>query len=567
MQLVIWSSAELFKDDGVLIEEVGPTRTIEALWTTLVVINPPKEVPMQAWIDQVRRGIQSVGSKVSEQDQQTWQARLDALDLQQPTGGANHSRSFRALHSRRHRIRRGVLNLVGEISRSLFGTAMDSDIRELRTALDVVGRNSQVLMHDRSRMLSIVNQTRKYVQENRFDITDLQRHQEAMDSQILDFSDDITKLSHRVSKLALARSIDQVIAQLTVVHESYSAQAGAFLTQKYELERGWLTESTLSITELTEILATIRAWGYETPSVEWYYENLKIEPLWTEHDKLVFRVVIPAVGRTQYLQYKIHFYPVVVDSEHIRVVKGHSDITVNTATGAVFWPHDCYGSKPRVCTPQKEILSPTCEWGLVTNNSLDHCTIEIFRRFNKDSDIFPLGLGSFIVVAYEEISVTLRCLGKSAVVTTLYGPSQFQVPGDCKLETDQWRVSGTRMGSGMQVRPAKGIAYNRSLGFILPPMVKSHVREALQFRSRVQVPLLDMREWHGEKMDVGYSWGVSGGIPGGTFALGLIIVILIVVWRKCRQVRRSGKAKTSRTDRSNLEHGELSDIELASLAV
>ena len=41
------SKADLFQEDGVLIEKIGPTRTIEAMWTTLVVIDLAREVSMQ----------------------------------------------------------------------------------------------------------------------------------------------------------------------------------------------------------------------------------------------------------------------------------------------------------------------------------------------------------------------------------------------------------------------------------------------------------------------------------------------------------------------------------------
>ena len=54
----------------------------------------------------------------------------------------------------------------------------------------------------------------------------------------MDFNDNVAKLSYRVSKLSLARSIDCVIEELTVVHDSYGTQLAMFRTQRYELERG-----------------------------------------------------------------------------------------------------------------------------------------------------------------------------------------------------------------------------------------------------------------------------------------------------------------------------------------
>ena len=73
------TTSDLVSDDGVLIQEEGSTKNIEAMWTTLVVINPPNELPIQAWFEEVRKGIQAVGSHVSAEDQHMWEARLQVL--------------------------------------------------------------------------------------------------------------------------------------------------------------------------------------------------------------------------------------------------------------------------------------------------------------------------------------------------------------------------------------------------------------------------------------------------------------------------------------------------------
>lgn len=92
-----------------------------------------------------------------------------------------------------------MLNLVGEVSKALFGTVSEIDISELRAALDKVCDGVEVLVHDHTRMVTVMNKTRKYVQENRFYMEELQRHQKVLDSQVLDFCDDISKLSYWVS--------------------------------------------------------------------------------------------------------------------------------------------------------------------------------------------------------------------------------------------------------------------------------------------------------------------------------------------------------------------------------
>ena len=89
-----WScSADLFTEDGVLIQAEGETRTIDAVWTVLVVINPPRPPPMQAWVDRARRGItglvvvylRELASQIHN-DKLAWESRLSTLLLEGSLG-------------------------------------------------------------------------------------------------------------------------------------------------------------------------------------------------------------------------------------------------------------------------------------------------------------------------------------------------------------------------------------------------------------------------------------------------------------------------------------------------
>ena len=203
----------------------------------------------------------------------------------------------------------------------LFGTATTEDISELRQAVRQAAPTAGVIYHQTEKMVSLVNKTRRFVKENREDVHDLQRHQARLQDQLQEYGQHLMELGKRVNRLVVARTVDWTIAQLELLNEDLQRQRSAFMPQKHELERGWLTENTLATSELETILKKIRDAGFITPIPEWYYENLHIEPLWTEEDKLVFRVDIPAAGRTHYLQYRLDYFPVPVDNVHIRMLK------------------------------------------------------------------------------------------------------------------------------------------------------------------------------------------------------------------------------------------------------
>ena len=148
--LVAWLhvvAADLFSNDGVRIQQEGSTRIIEAMWTTLVVINPPNEVPMQAWVNQVRKGIQVVGAHVTPEDQRTWEARLGVLERQGPVPDTLLDRPLCSIRSRPKRTKRAPLGIIGEASKYLFGTATEEDISELKRAVRQAARAAGVIYH------------------------------------------------------------------------------------------------------------------------------------------------------------------------------------------------------------------------------------------------------------------------------------------------------------------------------------------------------------------------------------------------------------------------------------
>ena len=120
----------------------------------------------------------------------------------------------------------------------------------------------------------------------------------------------------------MARLVDNLITQLELVAKEYSRQWQIFRHQKYELERGWLTESTLATTELESILRKLRNQGYYTPRIEWYYENLRLTPSWSDDSKLTFKVDIPAAGLTEYLNYNLLYFPVLAKDNFVRRLMG-----------------------------------------------------------------------------------------------------------------------------------------------------------------------------------------------------------------------------------------------------
>ena len=179
-------SADLFTEHGVHITRKGSSRNIESVWTALVIINPPPTIPMWAWVEKIRAGIQTVGSRTTAEDPKIWETRLEALlRLTTEAGEAVLDRTSRSLERRRRRVKRWLVDIIGEAGKALFGVATQRDVTDIRRAVKQAEKDTAIVFHKMDKMLSVINQTRKYVRENRKDIDQLQQHQQALQTRLL----------------------------------------------------------------------------------------------------------------------------------------------------------------------------------------------------------------------------------------------------------------------------------------------------------------------------------------------------------------------------------------------
>ena len=449
----------------------------------------------------MRSGIQTVGSRTTAEDQKIWETRLDALlSLGTKAGGAVPGRPTRSLEGRRKRVRRGLVDIVGEAGKALFGIATQRDMTDIRRAVKAATRNTGIVFHKTEKMMTIINQTRKYVRENREDIQQLQRHQQVLQTQLLEYGENLSQLDLQVDRLTVARLVDNLITQLELVAEEYNRQWQIFRQQKYELERGWLTESTLASTELESILRKLRNQGYYTPRTEWYYENLRLTPSWSDDSKLTFKVDIPAAGLTEYLNYNLLYFPVLGRDNFVRKVKGLNSVAVNTESGSMISSLTCIGDDPELCMPSRELVIPSCEYGLITNGDVKGCQIEIFSKTGS-SDVVLVDTDLFIVSPYAELPVTTRCRGQEPITQVISKPTRISIVGDCTLETSEWRVSGISRGHDTLNYGSEVLTFNRTLNFTWSKQFTLEPMKAFKYNRRVEIPLVDLQQFDNDYIE------------------------------------------------------------------
>ena len=82
------------------------------------------------------------------------------------------------------REKRGIINLFGDLSKTLFDTSTDADILECKRQVHLIGRMTERVVHPVSQMLSVINETYDQLVQNRNHILSLQHYVEKVLAEI-----------------------------------------------------------------------------------------------------------------------------------------------------------------------------------------------------------------------------------------------------------------------------------------------------------------------------------------------------------------------------------------------
>ena len=421
----------------------------------------------------------------------------------------------------------------------------EDDIRVLSNFIRQNQQGINVLQHNVGELISIVNQTRRYVRENRMDLQDVRAETARLHALATATARRTQALEFYQGRASIRRHVDLAILQMEMAIRDYRLQGQIFHRQRLQLERGWLTEDILSPPALASILQLLRRQGHDALDIEWYYQHVRVTPLWQEDRELLFRAVLPAVAKEQYLQYGLGYFKVPMDDHHLRQLVGQPRVAVSTLTGTTFVPKDCAGTNPIVCDPTARTLVPTCESALVTGQVPRACQVAITPRRNTTAEVFRLSDRTLVVVvAYVPTATTLRCRGQPPVRMTIKGPQQVHVPDLCLLEAREWRVSGIQRGKGTVHLSLPTYVQVPGLNVSWPRTLPPEVGDKLKFTERVEVPLVDMDRFVPDK--AGPAWPIDVNpsylaVPAVSTLLiaGTVLFIVCVIWRRKRRLSRS----------------------------
>ena len=207
------------------------------------------------------------------------------------------------------RNRRGVLNIIGEISHTLFGTATDTSVSELRRIVQQTRVNQGRVRHRVQEMISILNQTYDNIEENRNRINDITSFIQTTITNIKELYVEQDHNKKVVRKLRVEFEMETSLRSLEDRCQEYLHTVSQFKERKAALEAGRLTESLLSMDQLRDVLAQETTTGVvPIHPLQWYYEYSIAEPVW-DNEYLLYRVRLPLVEDINYITYQLSSWP------------------------------------------------------------------------------------------------------------------------------------------------------------------------------------------------------------------------------------------------------------------
>jgi len=341
------------------------------------------------------------------------------------------------------RTKRGLVDVVGIISQSLFGTATEQEIRELRRKV-LANRNSlNGILHIQNQFLSIVNVSHNEVIKNRDAINNLTHSMHELKHWVARILVNINEYVHGI--ITYNRISEQVL-RITQHVELYERLIRAQELQRAALETSYLQERLLPRRILEELGTLPGMAGAEViRPLEFYYMHVKITPLWGG-ETLGYKVSIPLVDPTVYLGYQLKTFPVPLSNVSATItIVGSGRLAVDPHTGGMFKADGCLGTGPIICPPvpvHRDMEHIGCTQALILGRDMtQYCSADIMDFGGPGEQVEMQGPNHLVLITLGSI-VTQRCPDKVVKREVDRGTYRISWEPRCMLHTDHWAIPG-----------------------------------------------------------------------------------------------------------------------------
>ena len=318
----------------------------------LLLVNGQSELP--SWINPIQDGIQVSDPHSAQVTAGQW-TLLIVID--EPVKVIKHrcrrprtwwtSSVTPEVQTTKPRTRRGAFNMfnfIGSLSNTLFGTATESQVKEMHETVSKLRSDQQRIAYDIARFTTVINQNAlllgKTQEHLKFLSTRFNSFVSMTSQQLRDVQRHVNRLNTRVDILDIIDHIDHMC-------RDYLSSYDFWLQRRSSLESGRLTEQLLPPDVLRNVLSrNIPDGAQPIVPISWYYRTLSVQPV-TVGATLVYSVSLPLVSTYTWRFVEIHVWPYPVKNGSIELPQ---TVLHNTARDQVVINPQCMGEQPVVCT-------------------------------------------------------------------------------------------------------------------------------------------------------------------------------------------------------------------------
>lgn len=431
--------------DGLDLETDEDVYVVAGQWSVLITIDPPR--PSTQYIAYLLQFERTLMDKKGELGTipwlPSWMQRLKMLYKQCFTPRRWWRVSSEQSKELLYRPRRGLIDVVGEGMKFLFGSATSRDIDQIRRLVANLTATQQRILTQVEQFTTIINHTYDEIQVNRDQINIISQNLHNLSAWAYDA---LQGMNARIKLMDFRIQVEFLLAQFEDVGRRYISSHEAWLHRKENLEAGRLTENLLPPTVLQGILAkSAEPTGRAISPLHWYYANIMITPILVGEDRLIYHTVLPLVLSTEWHYTEIRRWPAPMNDYQATLVLPDT-ILRDTETGDITISPRCYGTQPRVC--RRGLITradkhPCLTRLLASRPSYDHeCAVIIEKRFPLDT-VHPIAYDDYILIT-DGTQLALRCADAAEnIVTVAAGVYRITLPFPCNLYGTEWTLKST----------------------------------------------------------------------------------------------------------------------------
>ena len=339
------------------------------------------------------------------------------------------------------RVRRGLINAVGEITKSLFGVALDKDVQKIRNTVNELVAESNARKIAIKDIIVCVNQTITQQKQIEQKVNVLANHINQLQDDIQTLAVVHNELGVRLHNAEMLIIIENI---LSLAEEIYKAEQDVVNYFQYKRDLaviGHLTESLVP----KSILKAVRRKVKIDVSDDFLYANLEVRVMKFDEDSLGYWVSLPILDGEPYTLWRVLTVPFPADSRPWQIIPEVTTVGQGLQTGNFIEADLCRYDNPRLCPSPVEYSKLDCINSILAqkDEQLQNCKTVSVSQF--DINIKRVTPTSVIISTNGE-KVEERCYLKPPQTFYLEANTYLlSVAKGCVLEGGNWKFQATRV--------------------------------------------------------------------------------------------------------------------------